>query len=260
MPLTDEQKSAIASLKDVLKDLPDEDVEEAAVAIRGAALPVWDHIHDTGHQKATAGSTRTMTKLTRDLQAAQNRVKQLEDAQSEGGTPDQVKALNDARAEITRLSKALTDKDKEVEQRDEERERERVVGKLLGELEKAEGHGRVRPAWRKLIAQDAELRARIKPKKGDESFTILQHGKSIPISADDDTEDAMVAALAKEIKGKLKKEDPDALAVDVDAGAGVRSGEQGGTGGDGYDPVAEGKRMAAVQKNQGESLKNLAMR
>lgn len=261
MPLTDEQKQALAALKTTLAELPEEDIEEAAGEIRSAVRPVWDHIHDLGHTRAIGTATKQTSKMTKDLEAARRKITELEEAQSNGGTPDQQRAITEARAEIARLTKSLQDKDKEVEQRELERERDRIVSKVEMELVKNDGPGRVRPSWLKLIKTDPDLRARIQPKHGDNPFAILQHGKTLPISAEDDTEEAYVAALAKEIKSRLKKEDPDALAVEIDptGGAGVRTGTDDGGAGE-YDAAKEGKEMAARQKNQTGNLKDLAMR
>ncbi len=63
--------------------------------------------------------------------------------------------------------------------------------------------------------------------------------------------------------GDARLEEARALAARLaDTLAGLTSGDEepGGSGGDGYDPVKEGKAMAAKEKGQSDRQKDLAFR
>ncbi|MEO5772707.1 MAG: hypothetical protein ABIQ32_01135 [Sphingomicrobium sp.] len=262
MPLTPDQLAALDTL--FLGDdapLAGATPEDIADGLRAKAGPVYTLVLTEGQLKAAGQGDKTMKKLQRDLTTATAEVERLTAERTNGAPPEFKKQLEDAQQEVRTLTTRLKEKDREVEQRDEQRELDRVMARVAESLGQQDDVGAVRPAWLKLIKADPDLRKRIRVPKGDTPLSIMQAGREIPISADDDTEDALIKALSSEVKARLKREDPDALKVTMDAGAGVEQDGGGGSGGGGeYDPVKEGKEMAKRAINQSERNKDLAFR
>lgn len=259
MPLTAEQKAALQALftgeSAALSDATPEDVADG---LREVHPTTYNLVLNEGRAKATGLDDKALKKLTKQLAQAETERDELQRQLSSGAPPEVKKQIEDAQAEIQRLQKQIKERDEAaIRER-----RERNEAEVLDRLSKAFEDTGIRSGWAKMLKHDPDLRNRLKvevDEDGQRTVTVYQAGKRVPMAASDDTEDAMLAALAQEQYTRLKKEEPEAIkAPPVDTGAGVHNGSGGGE--QDYDPAAEGKAMAETVVKARERNNGLAFR
>jgi hypothetical protein len=260
MPLTPEQQAALTALF-TGDDAPlrSASAEDIAAGIQSAHPSTYNLVINTGRAAAGGEESKDLKKLRRKLETAEAEVTTLRGQMSSGATPEVKKQLEDGAEEIRKLRGQVQTMEEQHERERQELAESEVLNKL-GSLLEDPKLGQIRSPWAKVLKQDPDLRKRIEVKieDGKRTVTVYQHGKKVPIAADDDTEEAMLKALAVEQRERLKKEEPEAIRAAVDNGGGVRDTTGGGE--QGYDPAKEGREMAAKAKNQSEATKGLAFR
>jgi len=232
MPLSDEQKAAVETLKGVAT----EDIEEATEALKSSAQPIYQKIFRGGHSTATTAAKVEKTALETQLTTEKERATALETelADLKAKTPD--------RAAIDAQWQTKLDREKKAVQDQLDAANAKVGSLTTGtKVEKTEiallGAG-FRPKMAKLLAK--EHAGRIEFDDAGQPF-LKEAGSDIPIPIPaGKTAFQMLAEQEKEAA------DPADLVSNVDDGGGVR----GGGGGGGYDPVAAGKAAAEAQKSQ----------
>jgi hypothetical protein len=259
MPLTPEQLAALDALvagEDApLKGATPQDIADG---LKQKFTPATTLIFNEGSLKSSGQDDKTVKRLRKDLERAETERDTLKQQIASGAPPEVKKQLDDQTAEIARLRGEIKTKDEEHERERREAAEAEVFG-LFGSLLEDPAAGNLRKPWARVLAADPEVRKRVEVKieDGKRRVTVYQQGKAIPMPADDDTPEAMLKALAVEQRERLKKDEPEAIKAEVEAGGGVVNGEVSGEAG-GYDPVKAGKEMAEKQKNAGERNKNLA--
>ena len=260
MPLTAEQQQALSALfTGDSAPLAGASADDIAEGLQKAHPSTYNLVINTGRAAAGGEESKEMKKLRKKLETAESEATTLRGQMTNGATPEVKKQLEDSQEEIRKLRAQITGMEEQHEQERQRAAEDEVVGKLAGYLTDPKV-GNIREPWAKVLRQDPDLRKRIEVKveDGRRTVTVYQSGKRVPIAADDDTEEAMLKALAVEQRERLKREDSDAIRNPVDTGAGVLDTSVDASGG--YDPVKEGKAMAARQKNESEATKGLAFK
>lgn len=221
-------KDAIATLK----ALSGAEAESVAGELKGAA--VYQSVFNSGHSTATKAKTTDITQLTERLTAAEERARKAEeDLQKK--QPDleaRDKAWQQKLTEKENELKALQDTVSQAESRTIALQTENALGRVL------------RPKIAKLVAPTLASQIR---RKADGSYELLEEGTGIPVQIPAGKTVFDVAAERASATA-----DPIDKLAGGESGGGVHTG--GGVGGgSGYDPVAEGRRMAEQAKARSDN-------
>lgn len=240
MPLTDEQKAAL----EVLASVPATDAEELATAFHKAHADAGQVLIDQGHGTATKAKGTEIRKLEKRLEEETTTRQKLEEKLRESD-PDKVHEKY-----RTEMSELQTKHEAELRAEREARIGEKRTGDLAGL--RARLAAKLKPMALQAVLNDPEVQSRLQYGE-DGSRRVLQLGKEIDYAppAGQDALDLLAAALVDRVRGI----DPGEVLSQADPGAGAG----GGSGAGGYDPVAEGKRMAEAQK-AGAGDQSLAFR
>lgn len=238
MPLTDEQKNHIASLKDA-------DPADIAAELQSALQPAYQIIYRIGYGKAEGETRPKLKAVEREKEEALARIAEMEEQRA---TAPDINAFRQEAAERERKLKEKHDADLATERQARAKERtDRILSDLNAELVSAG----VRPLIAKYMAReimDERLRAR-----DDGTLEYYEDGGQIPVALPAGTNPVKHAA-----KVAAENATPDDIVSNADRGAGMR-GTGGGGGGGGYDPRAAGKAAAEQQKAQ-QADQSLALR
>jgi hypothetical protein len=268
MPLTKEQEAALTGLFATDGALKDADPEDVAESLQKKVPSVHTIVFNEGKAKGEGVANKAIKTNTKEIERLTGEVTRLEGeletakAAPENKNPDVEKIRNEAKDQIAAAKQKVKDLEKQHATDLENRDRERAADRFIEILAEKNEAGIVRPSVRRSLRHDPELMERLKVKDGE--LVVLQKGKNgkvseIPISATDDSADGPLKALAQEYRERFKKEEPDALIVHVDDGAGIEGGN--GAGQDsGYDPVKAGNEMAKQQIGERDRTKGLAFR
>lgn len=239
MPLTDEQKTALATLKTA-------DAAEFADALKADAQPLFQRVFKAGFDEAE-GRWKTRAK------EAEQKLADAETARTEAETrlrdatdkaPD-VKAINDEwTAKVAKL-KADADAALAAERTARQQERQaRIQSDLRASLTGLD------PDYIEVVAAKHAARLRY---RDDGALELLEESGQTPVALAGGK--APIAHLAEEIR---QKADAKWHLSNADRGGGVRSGEGGGGGGGVFDRIrAEVKQS---QEKQSQESKPLAAR
>ena len=240
MPLSDEQKAAIQTLKGIATD----DVQEFATELKGANQAAYQGVFRAGFKEAETRwkprAEQAETKLTEAESAKAEAERQLQEAQSK--QPDVAKLNEQWQAKLDKqkadLEAAVT-----AEKTRAAGEREaRKVADLKASLNGLD------PVYVGAVVATEAARIRFKE---DGTPELYEAGSDIPTQLP--AGKTPYAVLAEEIRSKA---DPRWVLAGGDSGSGTESGTRGGGG---YDPVAAGKKMAEEAK-QGAGQDSLAFR
>lgn len=231
MPLTDEQKAAVETLKGVAS----EDIEEATEALKTTAHPIYQKIFGGGHSAATQKAKTEKAALDAQLTEAKEREAALETELTElkAKTPDRAQIDTQWQAKLDREVKKVQDQLDAASQQVARLTTDTTVEKAENALKDAG----LRPRMAKLLAKEAA--GRIKWEDGKP--VLYEAGTDIPIPIPADKTAFQVLA-----ESEAKSADPEDLVSRTEPGGGIKGGGQGGE----YDPVAAGKAAAEAQKKQ----------
>lgn len=238
MPLTDEQKAALQLLAAVPAD-------DLADALHETIPAAHQEVFDRGYKKRDATAGTEIRKIEKTLAAEQAERAKLEERLKESD-PEKIHAkYRDEIASLTTQHEAALKAEREA----------RIGEKRGGDLSglRARLAGKLKPMALKAVLNDPEVQSRLQYGE-DGSRRVLQLGKDIDYAppAGTDALDLLATALID----RVRSEDPSEVLSAADGGAGAGNG---GSGGGGYDPAAEGRKMAEAQK-AGQGDQSLAFR
>lgn len=238
MPLTAEQTAALTVLAGA-------DPQELVEALHEQLPTVHQEVFDRGYKKRDATAGAEIRKIEKTLATEQAERKKLEERLQESD-PEKIHARY--REEIAGLT---TKHEADLRAEREARIGEKRGGDLSGL--RARLAGKLKPMALKAVLNDPEVQGRLQYGE-DGTRRVLQLGKDIDYApaAGVDALDLLATALID----RVRAEDPSEVLSGAEGGAGAGHGA-GGAGG--YDPVAEGKRMAEAQK-AGAGDQSLAFR
>jgi hypothetical protein len=213
MPLTDEQKAALATLKGA-------DPVDFADALRADAQPLYQRVFKSGFDEAEgrwkARAKEAEGKLAEAETARTEAEQRLADAQSK--VPDVAKINDEWTQKIAKL-KADADAALVTERTARQQERQaRTASDLKAALSGLD------PDYIEVVATKHAQRLRY---RDDGSLELLEDGGQTPVALAGGK--TPVAHLAEEIR---QKADAKWVLSNADRGGGVRGGEGGGGGGD----------------------------
>ena len=213
MPLTDEQKAALETLKGA-------DAEDFSAALKETAQPLYQKVFNLGHSTATAAAKTDKAELERQLTAEREAKEAAEQEATElkANTPDRAAIDAQWQAKLEREKKPLQEKLDAAEQK---------VARLTTDTVQEKVHNALlavglRPRMAGLLAKDRASRIRF-----DESGNpqLMEPGGDIPVQIP--TGKTVFQVLAEQEKSAAEPED---ILVHGDSGSGRQGGSGGATG------------------------------
>ena len=238
MPLTDEQKSALQTLKEA-------DPADFATELKETAQPLYQKLYNAGHSDATKSSKQKQADLEKQLadeqaakQAAEEQAAELREKQ-----PDIAKLNEQWQAKLAAQKKK---DDERYEQEKTARQTEREARKKSDLKAALTG---LDPAYIEIAAERHADRIRYGE---DGKVQLLEENSEVPVQLGDGK--TPFVALADEIKGKA---DPRWHLSNADRG----SGTEGGSGAGGstlYERIRAEQK--AKQEQEAERRRSIAER
>ena len=242
MPLTDEQKQALATLTEA-------DATEVADALQSESQDHYQAIYQRGFSTAHNDAKAKLEAKEKEVEAAQATVKEKEEALSNVKDGD-VKALNERNKKLEESNQQLTKQLEEVKGSKHDLAKSYARRQFESEI------------VNELVADsvDKDFASVVLPPKFRDNIVIdleEKDGEIVPVRkylADDGVTplQASPKELARAAATKIKSGvDPKWITSDADKGGGSASGN--GKASNGYDPVKAGKAMAEKQKAAGDN-------
>jgi hypothetical protein len=228
MPLTEEQKAAVETLKGVST----EDIEEAAEALKSSAQPIYQKIFRGGHSTATTAAKTEKATLEGQLTAEKERATGLETELNElkAKTPDRAQIDAQWQQKLDREKKALQDQldasNSKIGRLTTDTKVEKIEIALLG--------ANFRPKMAKLLAKEHSGRIDF---DANGQPILKEAGSDIPIPIP--AGKTAFQLLAEQEKSTA---DPADLVSNADTGGGCRGG--GGGAAKSVDELVAEKRAS----------------